>query len=280
MKMRLRRERLLVGLRGLALLRGWPFGSEEEADSQLEAVRGTFSSEDDPSTTIIDVDDLDVADAYASWAETYDGPNPLVTAEEPVVRGLLEDVAPGRALDAGCGTGRLARMLLDLGHRVIAVDGSREMLARARENPPGAAFVRGDLRRLPIRDGSIDVVVCGLSLTHLPTLRVPIAEMARTLRPGGRLILSDIHPIAVATGAHAFFVRSDGSRGVTRNEVHWPSEYVDSFVAADLTIERAAEPLFDESFVEEMPDAAMREAAREAVVGLPFAIVWLARRTG
>jgi hypothetical protein len=82
----------------------------------------------------------------------------------------------------------------------------------------------------------------------------------------------------VATGAHAFFVRQDGTRGVTRNEVHWPSEYVDAFRSADLMIERAAEPPFDESFVEEMSEAAIRDAAREAVVGLPFALVWLVRR--
>jgi len=237
-------------------------------------------SQDDSPTTIIDVDDLDVREAYASWAENYDGPNPLITAEEPVVRHFLDGVVPGRAIDVACGTGRLARILRDLGHRVIAVDESPEMLARVRQNAPGAALVRGDLRQLPIDDRSADVAICGLALTHVPTLRGPIAELARVLRPGGRLILSDIHPVAVATGAHAFFVRPDGSRGVTRNEVHWPSEYVDSFRAADLTIEQAAEPLFDESFVQEMPEAAIRDAAREAVVGLPFALVWLARRNG
>jgi SAM-dependent methyltransferase len=131
-----------------------------------------------------------------------------------------------------------------------------------------------------ITDLCIDVLVCGLALTHVQALREPIAELARVLRPGGHLILSDIHPVAVATGAHAFFVRANGSRGVAGNEVHWPSEYVDAFRAADLAIEQAAEPPFDESFVEEMLEPAVRDAAREAIVGLPFALVWLVRRNG
>ncbi len=262
----------------MALLRGWPFDSAELADAQLEAVRTTLSSSHVASTATIDVDDLDVRDAYASWADTYDGPNPLITAEQPVIRRFLDGIEGGLALDAACGTGRLSRLLGDLGHRVIALDASAEMLAHAATNAPGAALVRGDVHRVPIEDRRIDVVVCGLALTHVPTLRQPIAELARVLRPGGHLVVSDIHPVAVATGAHAFFVRQDGSRGVARNEVHWPGEYVQAFRSSDLTIEQAGEPLFDESFIDEMPERAIRDAAREAVVGLPFALVWLVRK--
>ena len=277
-RLRLRRERFLVGLRGLALLRGWPFDRAEVADAQLEAVRSVVSGSDEQSSAIIDVDELPVGNAYAAWSETYDGPNPLIEAEEPVVRRFLDGIEPGVALDVASGTGRHARLLGDFGHRVIALDASSEMLVRARTNAPGTALVRGDLNRLPIHDRSIDVVVCALALTHVRTLRQPVAELARVLRPGGHLILSDIHPVAVATGAHAFFVRPDGSRVVTRNELHWASDYVSAFRAADLMIEQAAEPPFEQSFVEDMPDAAIRDAAREAVVGLPFALVWRVRK--
>jgi ubiquinone/menaquinone biosynthesis C-methylase UbiE len=277
-RLRLRRERFLVGLRGLALLRGWPFDKAEVADAQLDAVRSVVSGSDERSTDVIDVDELPVGNAYAAWSETYDGPNPLIEAEEPVVRRFLDGIRAGVALDVASGTGRHARLLGDLGHRVIALDASSEMLVRARSNAPGAALVRGDLNRLPIHDQRIDVLVCALALTHVRSLRQPVTELARVLRPGGHLILSDIHPVAVATGAHAFFVRPDGSRGVTRNEIHWASEYVSAFRAADLMIEQAAEPPFEQSFVEHMPDGAIRDAAREAVVGLPFALVWRVRK--
>jgi ubiquinone/menaquinone biosynthesis C-methylase UbiE len=277
-RLRLRRERFLVGLHGLALLRGWPFDKAEVADAQLGAVRSVVLGSDERYTALIDVDQLPVGTAYAAWSETYDGPNPLIEAEEPVVRRFLDGIQAGVALDVASGTGRHARLLGDLGHRVIALDASSEMLVRARTNAPGAALVRGDLNRLPIHDQSIDVLVCALALTHVRALSGPVTELARVLRPGGHMILSDIHPVAVTTGAHAFFVRPDGSRGVTRNEIHWASEYVTAFRAAHLTIEQAAEPPFDHSFVEDMPDAAIRDAAREAVVGLPFALVWRVRK--
>jgi ubiquinone/menaquinone biosynthesis C-methylase UbiE len=278
MKRRLRRARFLVGLRGLALVRGWPFGDPDEADDQIDAVREVLD-QGDPEDAFVDVEELDLSEAYALWSETYDGPNPLIAAEEPIVRDLIGQFPPGRALDAATGTGRHARLLRDLGHRVVGVDGSPEMIERARQNAPDVALVRSDLRALPFRDASIDLVMCALALTHLAMLTEPICELARVLRPGGRLIVSDIHPVAVATGAHAFFLRADGSRGVLRNELHWPSEYVAAFRAAELTVERLIEPPFDESFVEQMPEAAVRDAAREAVVGLPFALVWRLRKT-
>jgi ubiquinone/menaquinone biosynthesis C-methylase UbiE len=268
-----------VGLRGLTLLRGWPFEQPEGADAQLDAVRDLMLASEDPSS-VIEVDDLEVDDAYASWAQTYDGPNPLFTAEEPAVRSFLDGIEPGRALDVACGTGRLAQILTERAHRVIALDASIEMLARVPSNAPGASLACADLRRLPLRTSSLDLVVCGLALTHVPALREPIVEFSRVMRAGARLIVSDIHPVAAATGAHAFFVREDGSRGVTRNEVHWPSAYVDAFRSAGLAIEQAAEPRFDARFVEEMPEAAIRNAARESLVGLPFALVWRVRKEG
>jgi ubiquinone/menaquinone biosynthesis C-methylase UbiE len=277
--LRLRRERFIVGLRGLALLRGWPFGSAAQADDQLDLVRDALSGDALGSdAALIDVDDLGVRDAYGDWAETYDCPNPLFDAEEPAVRDLLAGIEPGRACDVATGTARLGRVLESLGHDVTAVDASLAMLGRARNKVRGS-LVAGDVDRLPFRDASFDLVICGLALTHIPSLERPIAELARILRPDGYLLVTDIHPIAVVTGGHAFFARSDGSRGVLRNELHWPSNYVEAFRSAGLTVERAAEPLFRDSFVDEMPEKAIRDAARDAVVGLPFALVWLARKT-
>jgi ubiquinone/menaquinone biosynthesis C-methylase UbiE len=278
MTLRVRRERFVVGLRGLALLRGWPFEDPVIADANLEAI-AELLSEGGPST-VLQLDELDVRGAYASWAETYDDPNPLIEAEEPAVEGFLEGLEAGRALDVACGTGRLSRILVRAGHEVVGVDASVEMLSHARANVPGASLVLGDIRQLPISDANMDVVVCGLALTHVSTIREPIAEIARTLRPGGRLVISDIHPVAAATGAHAFFVRGDGTRGVTRNHVHWPSAYVDAFRSAGLVVDAVAEPLVGESFIEEMPEGEIRDAARGAIVGLPVALVWTVHKEG
>ena len=276
---RLRADRLLLGLHGLGLLRGWPFGDPEEAAREVAAIRELCAAPSaPPMSDVIEVDLLPVGDAYSAWASTYDLPNPLIAAEEPAVRDFLSGIDPGQALDVASGTGRLARLLTSLGHEVLAVDASAEMLAGARD-AGGIRCVIGDQVQLPFRDGGFDLVTCGLALTHVADLGRSIAELARVVRPGGHIVLSDVHPVAVATGAHAFFRRPDGTRGATRNEIHWPGSYVDAFLAAGLRIEGCREPLFSETFVQEIPDGAVRTAARGSLLDLPFALVWRLRRS-
>jgi ubiquinone/menaquinone biosynthesis C-methylase UbiE len=270
----LRFERFLVGLRGLGLLREWPFGDAAEADRALEAIADLSVRRGEP----FDMDFDDVRGAYTDWAEVYDGPNPLIDVEEVALRSLLADVPPGRALDVACGTGRVTAILAELGHDVTAVDATPAMLARAEAKGIRATFLSGDMERLPVGDGSFDVVTCALSLTHVVKLDAAIAEMARALEPGGTLVLTDIHPVAVATGAHAQLQRVDGSRSVTRNHVHWPSTYVDAATAAGLVVARCLEPPVDEAFFESLGPGDLRDAARHALDDLPYALLWRLRK--
>jgi SAM-dependent methyltransferase len=70
-------------------------------------------------------------------APTYDEPrNSLFDSDEPVMHQIIDAVAPGDALDAACGTGRYAEYLAGRGHRVVGVDSSPDMLARARARAP------------------------------------------------------------------------------------------------------------------------------------------------
>ncbi|MHC3469523.1 class I SAM-dependent methyltransferase [Streptomyces sp. 7R007] len=96
-------------------------------------------------------------------------------------------------LDAACGTGRHTAYLRDLGHHVIGVDASPDMLAQARKHLPDVDLHEADLHRLPVADNTVDTVVCTLALPHAPE-PVPVpAEFARVLRPGGNLVISDAH---------------------------------------------------------------------------------------
>lgn len=99
--------------------------------------------------------------------------------------------------DLGCGTGQVALALAPFVTRVIAVDRSGEMLQAARRRVRDAGNVevrRGDLEALPIADGELDAATLLLVLHHLPDPAAALAEAARVLRAGGRLVISDMLP--------------------------------------------------------------------------------------
>ena len=179
----------MTGLRGLALLRRWPYGDFSVAPGSP-----------DDTAEYVDIEQVGVRPGYDLWAATYDNlPNPLLAAEEPAMTRLLQRFAVGRALDAASGTGRFAAVLAARGHDVVALDSSRAMIEHARLR--GLPFLMGDLRALPIEDQSFDLVVCALALTHFEDLEAPLTELARVTREGGHVVLSDIHPFAVALAA-------------------------------------------------------------------------------
>jgi len=99
--------------------------------------------------------------------------------------------------DLGCGTGQVSALLAPHVARVIAVDGSSDMLQAARRRLKGAHQVdirRGDIEALPIDDRQLDVAVVALVLHHVPEPARALAEVARVLKPGGRVLIVDMLP--------------------------------------------------------------------------------------
>lgn len=97
--------------------------------------------------------------------------------------------------DLGCGTGQVAETLAPFVRRVIAVEASRAMLAAARRRLDGLANVelrRGELEALPVDDRVLDAAVICLVLHHVAEPAAVLAEAARALVPGGRLLLIDM----------------------------------------------------------------------------------------
>jgi ubiquinone/menaquinone biosynthesis C-methylase UbiE len=272
-----RLREFLIGVEGIALLRGLFTGTDDAAQRRVDEVRRIVGdAEADTFALGADVAELDVAHGYARWSSTYDGPgNPLISAEQPVVWALIDESPPGLALDAACGTGRHTRRLLQRGHEVIGVDATHEMLARARDAVPNADFRHGDLNDLPLEDASADLVVCALALEHVEELARPVMELARVARPGGRVIISDVHPVLRALGGAAFFRGSDGSSAYVRGHPHSHADYLDAFAAAGLALRRCIEPRFASAEVEMQPAAAFApEATEAAYLGLSAALVW------
>ena len=115
------------------------------------------------------------------WQPGPDGRTP-----QDVALSLLAAAAPGRLLDAGCGTGALAgRCAGELRCEVTALDASPEMVRATRAR--GIDAVTGDVQELPFPDGAFDCAVAAWMLYHVPDLDRGVAELARVLRPGGRL---------------------------------------------------------------------------------------------
>jgi ubiquinone/menaquinone biosynthesis C-methylase UbiE len=268
----------VVGISGFAVLRAW-LTDPALADARARELAELMARPDAPLLSLrLDVPGEDAQSAYGRWAGSYDAaPNPLIHAEEPAVRGLIEPLPAGPALDAACGTGRHTRWLHARGHRVIGVDASPEMLEVARAALPDADLRLGELSALPVGSDSVDLVVCSLALTHCEDLARPVAELARVLRPGGRLIVSDFHPLQLMIGGSAFFVDANGRAGCVHSYPHAHETYFAAFTAAGLRVTRLLEPRLDEAAVDMASGGLMAsapDAFRGALLGLPEAIVW------
>ena len=102
-------------------------------------------------------------------------------------------VRPGdRVLDACCGTGDLALADERAGGQVTGLDFSERMIKRAREKSQTIEWVIGDATALPFKDGSFDAVTVGFGIRNVPDLEAGLRELARVLRPGGRIACLEI----------------------------------------------------------------------------------------
>jgi SAM-dependent methyltransferase len=246
--------------------------------SRLDDVRAVVHRLDEfPNNLVVPLVEYEVSRGYDAWAPRYDGPNPAVEVDEIEVHSLLDDVNGRVALDAACGTGRHSAYLSSRGFEVIGVDSNRTMLALAESKVPAGDFRLGDLTALPVDDGAVDVVVCSLALTHVEPLGPVIAEFARVTRPGGFVILSDMHPTAVTFGGAAVFP-ADSRRfelHFVRNLLHPVGDYLRAAAAAGLVVRECREPVVPESAITTNPAYTVVPAAvRQAFEGLPFLLVW------
>ncbi len=246
---------------------------------------------------------IDVVEGYGRWAATYeqdmDG-HPLALAESGAMRDLLPECAGVAALDAACGTGRYTRLLAERGAQVIGVDQSAEMLERARAalvppsfvppdsvlasvSPPGTAvqgtarFIEGDLLALPLDDASCDLAVVALALAHLETaqLKQVFAELRRVLRPGGVLLMSEMHPFGALTGGRCRFEQGAGeSRQVyhIQTHAHLHEDYFAAADAAGFALEALREPRLTPDLFPAFERAGMGAFAQQ-FAGFPLALV-------
>jgi len=272
---------LLLGTAGLGLMRQ-AFAGDDAARrdrvAEMRALMARFEAGGSLDAWLGGAE-CDLDEGYAIWSGTYDGPMRLITVEEPAMHALVDALAPGSdVLDAACGTARHGAYIAGKGHRLTGLDRSPDMLAKARAKLPDATFMEGDLEALPFEDARFDAVLCGLALVHLPKLDKAMAEFARVLRPGGRLIVSDVHPMPILLGWQAQFRGADGTAAFIRLHPHLLSEYMTAARGAGLEVSACFEPALTPQSVVTPAAEHLPEANMAAWVGVPGVVVWEFRK--
>lgn len=234
----------LLGLEGIALLDAWA-GDHDAVftDARLAEIRRLLDDEKLRDRDVF-AERVSTVTAYQQQSASYDAQagGGLFAVDEPVVAEYLSGREPGVALDAACGTGRFAEFLAKCGHRVVGVDSSPDMLAHARRRVPAGEFHIGELNRLPLPDDSADVIVCALALVHIPHLEPVLAEFARVLRPGGDLVISDVHHELVTRGS---VIKARGPAGepcIVATYRHQLGDYLRVALSLGLQVMRCEEP--------------------------------------
>lgn len=187
---------------------------------------------------------LSTRSAYDQWAEHYDDEDPTVLLDQPFLLSMLKPFAGCLILDLGCGTGRYLR-LASRDAAVIGLDLSRGMLERARRQTPadaGARWVQASVELMPFGPQTFDRIVSGLVLDHVHDLSACFLGIASALRPGGRAIVTGVHPdMQRKTGSTVRFTAA-GREYRTEGTIHEKAGILAAVQQAGLSIEALEEP--------------------------------------
>jgi ubiquinone/menaquinone biosynthesis C-methylase UbiE len=219
---------------------------------------------------------VDVREGHAIWSAVYDDtPNPLLDLERRTVSTWLPPLAGRTFLDVACGTGRWAEFAAQQGADVFGADFCAPMLARAATGRfARSRFVQADALHLSFPDGLAEFSVCAFAAGYMKSPAQLVAELSRITRPGGHVMVTDIHPAAIASGWRRSFRRA-GEVYEIDNRPHPIAEYLAASRGHGLNVERLAEASFGE------PERLVfRQCGREqsfadmCLVPAIFAVLW------
>ncbi len=199
----------------------------------------------------------------------------------------------GRVLDIGTGEGQIARLLSQRGASVVGVDPTHNQIVEAIARAGGPTYLRAGAAALPFGDASFDGALACLVFEHIDEMEASMAEVARTLHPGGRFVFMLNHPLLQTPGSgwiddHVldppeqywrigpYLTETTSIEEVQKDVfipfVHRPlGRYVNAMIEAGLTLERMIEPAPPAGFL-------ARATAYEDAATIPRLLVLVAQR--
>lgn len=217
---------------------------------------------------------IDIAPNWIRESREGTNSNRVGLLDNPLIR-LCDPVKGLRAIDLGCGEGRFSRMLSSRGAKyVLGVDLCGPMIEAANEiHMNGVEFRVGDVQHMPwLTDDSFDLAVSYLNQCDLPDFVSNVTEVHRILRPGGKFVIANLHPMRSAVGhwlkdkeGHKEHVILDdyfqeGERswkmmGVKFTNFHRTLEsYISAFIQAGFSIKNIIEPAVTSQNLEKYPE--------------------------
>jgi ubiquinone/menaquinone biosynthesis C-methylase UbiE len=163
--------------------------------------------------------DLDVEQAYNIWAKQYDtNLNKTRDLEAIALSETLGNIGFDNCLEIGCGTGKNTEWLLTKATKIVAIDLSWEMLAKAKEkiSASNVVFIQADItKEWLFTNQKFDLIGFSLVLEHIENLDYVFKEASSKLIPGGYIYIGELHPFKQYNGTKARFETEEGVQLVT-----------------------------------------------------------------
>ena len=150
-----------------------------------------------------------------SWIDRVDegDPNRTQLLDEVMLAEIGEGVGKTLA-DVGCGEGRFCRMAQAAGFATVGIDPTAALVDLAKQRDPGGVYLQEYAEHLSLEPASVDVVVSYITLCDIAGFEDAISEMARILKPGGKLVAANI---TSAIGVGPGWVKDE-----TGKKLYWP----------------------------------------------------------